>query len=271
MMTDEQAMRFQKQKDHEEDLRRLQNFRPIDDTFMRVLFRDNLPLAEFVLQIILEKEDLHLIKEETQKDLVRLAGARGLCLDVHGVDGQNQQYNLEVQREDSGANPEQARYHASALDVENLDSRQDHRELPTTYIIFITENDIWDGGQALYPIDRINTTTGKTFDNRQHILYVNASYKGDDPLGWLMHDFLCSDPDDMKTKILADRARYLKKDPKGVETMCKAMEEMREDVEQRTKLAVVKLLMKKLQYTSQQAMDLLEIPLNEQAKYIAKL
>ena len=99
-------LELQKQRDHEEDLQRLRGFRPIDDTFMRVLFRDNLPLAEYVLRIITGKDDLHLTKEETQKDLVRLVGARGLCLDVHGVDDQNQQYDLEVQRADSGARPE---------------------------------------------------------------------------------------------------------------------------------------------------------------------
>ena len=59
---------------------------------MRILFRDNLPLDEYVLRIITDKPDLHLTKEETRKDLVRLAGARGLCLDVHGIDDENPQY-----------------------------------------------------------------------------------------------------------------------------------------------------------------------------------
>ena len=44
---------LQRQKDLEDDLRRLETFRPIDDTFMRVLFRDNLPLAEIVLLSII--------------------------------------------------------------------------------------------------------------------------------------------------------------------------------------------------------------------------
>ena len=116
---------LQKQKDHEDDLIRLRGFRPVDDTFMRILFRDNLPLAEYVLRIITGKDDLHLTKEETQKDLVRLVGARGLCLDVHGIDDNNQQYDLEVQRADNEARPERARYHASALDVENLSAGQE--------------------------------------------------------------------------------------------------------------------------------------------------
>ena len=104
---------------------------------------------------------------------------------------------------------------------------------------------------------------------------MNASYKGDDDIGRLMHDFLCSDPDDMYTQILADKARYLKTDPKEVDIMCKAMEDLREESIQRgidqNRVESIKSIMKKLQYTAQQAMDLLEIPLKEQPKYTAKL
>lgn len=82
---------------HEEDLQRLRGFRPIDDTFMRCLFRDNLPLAQMVLRIITGKRDLVLTREETQKDLKRLLGARSICLDVHGVDSEYREYDLEVQ------------------------------------------------------------------------------------------------------------------------------------------------------------------------------
>ena len=266
---------LQKQKDHEEDLIRLRGFRPVDDTFMRVLFRDNLPLAEYVLRIIIGKDDLRLTKEETQKDLVRLVGARGLCLDVHGVDDAGTQYDLEVQRADSGARPERARYHAGALDVENLNAGQQFEELPTTYIIFITENDIWGAGKALYPMERFNIVTGEPFEDRQHILYVNASYEGDDPLGMLMHDFLCSDPDDMLTPLLAEKARYLKTDPKGVDIMCRTMEELREESlkrgEEAALLRSIKNIMEGLKYTSQQAMDLLKIPVSDQPKYLSKL
>ena len=113
------------------------------------------------------------------------------------------------------------------------------------------------------------------FHDRQHILYVNASYRGDDLLGQLMHDFLCSDPDDMYTAILADKARYLKTDPKGVEIMCKAMEDLREEsikrgIEQ-NRIESIKNVMESFKVTAQQAMDALKIPLTEQSKYLAKL
>ena len=214
---------------HEEDLQRLRGFRPIDDTFMRCLFRDNLPLAQLVLRIITGKQDLVLTREETQKDLKRLLGARSLCLDVHGVDSEDHEYDLEVQRADRGARPERARYHSSAMDIEALDAGQEFEELPETYTIFVTENDFFDKGAGIYPIERMNMVTHAPFNDREHILYVNGQYNGDDELGRLMHDFLCNDPDEMHYELLAERSRYFKEDPKGVSEMCKAMEDMRNE------------------------------------------
>ena len=160
--------------------------------------------------------------------------------------------------------------------MENLNAGQRFEELPTTYIIFITENDIWGAGKALYPMDRFNIVTGELFEDRQHILYVNASFKGDDPLGMLMHDFLCSDPDDMLTPLLAEKARYLKTDPKGVDLMCKAMDDLREASIQRgieqNRVENIKSLMETLKLTAeQQAMTALKIPEVDYPKYMAKL
>ena len=41
----------------------------------------------------------------------------------------------------------------------------------------------------------MNVTTGKPFNDRSAILYVNGEYDGDDALGYLMHGFRCADPD----------------------------------------------------------------------------
>ena len=64
------------------------------------------------------------------------------------------------------------------------------------------------------------------FNDEAHIIYVNGEYKGNDPIGDLMHDFHCKKADDMKNKILAERTRYLKENEKGVKHMCRIMEQM---------------------------------------------
>ena len=158
----------------------------------------------------------------------RLAGARSICLDAYGTDTAKKKYDMEIQREDKGADPHRARYHSSVLDVENLDAGQEFKQLPDTYTIFITEKDVYGQGEPLYPIERMNLATGKPFGDGEHILYVNGAYRGDSDLGRLMHDFSCTDAKDMNFDLMAERTRYLKENPKGVGQVCKIMEEMRE-------------------------------------------
>ena len=42
-----------KERERQEDLARLRGLRPMDDDFMRCIFKDNIPLAELVLRILL--------------------------------------------------------------------------------------------------------------------------------------------------------------------------------------------------------------------------
>mgnify|MGYP004516052595 FL=1 len=214
---------------HQKDLQRLRGFRPIDDTFMRGLFKENIPLAEFVLRIITGKPDLVLMKCETQADMKRVTGARSICLDAYATDSAGKKYDIEVQRSDNGADPHRARYHSSMMDVENLDEKQEYRELPDTYVIFITENDYYKAGKPVYVIQNMNLTLGKPFDDGAHILYVNGEYRDDSDIGRLMHDFNCTSADDMHFSILAEKTRYLKENPKGVSEMCKVMEDLRDE------------------------------------------
>ena len=43
-----------------------------------------------------------------------------------------------------------------------------------------------------------------------NIIYVNTEIKDETPLGKLMQDLSCVNPNEMNYKELADRARYLK-------------------------------------------------------------
>lgn len=217
----------------QESLTQLKNYRPLDDDFMRELFRNNWALAELVLRIITGIKDLTLIQQETQYDLKRLVGAKSICLDVFGKDNQQKLYDLEIQRADEGAVPERARYHSSAMDVEFLSEGQKFKDLPTTYTIFITENDIYGAGKPIYHVTRMVTDfQSRPFFDRSYILYVNGAYVGDDDIGKLMHDFRCTNADDMNFELMARATRYYKNTSEGVSYMCEVMEKrIKENVE----------------------------------------
>lgn len=60
------------------------------------------------------------------------------------------------------------------MDVENLDAGPEFRQLPDTYVIFITEKDFYGRGKPVYLIQNMNVTTGEAFEDGAHILYVNG-------------------------------------------------------------------------------------------------
>lgn len=234
-----------KEREHQKDLDRLKRLRPMDDDFMRGMLKDNQPLAEFIVRIILDKPDFRFIRFETQADMKRVTGARSVIFDGLGTEDSGRKLDLEVQRADKGAEPERARFYSSVLDIENLDKNQSFTELPDTCVIFITENDFFGEGKPVYHIERMNITTGKPFNDRTVILYVNGRYDGEDALGYLMHDFNCADPDDMHYSEMAERTRYLKENPKGVSQMCRIMEDMRDETRKETSMDIaMKMILK---------------------------
>lgn len=161
----------------------------------------------------------------------------------NATDSTGAKFNVEVQRSDKGAGFRRARYNSSMMDVHLLPKGDDFEELPETYVIFITENDVIGKGEALYPVGRCFLKTGELFDDGSHIVYVNGSYRDDSPIGKLMEDFSCQKPDEMYYQILADRSRYLKEETEGVRDMCKIMEDLVNDrVDEKAKEIAKKML-----------------------------
>lgn len=185
---------------------------------------------ELILRIILGREDIKIKSVRTQETLKNLQG-RSAILDVHAIDGTKKEFDVEIQRSDAGAGAKRARHNSSLLDAHILKSGDDTEDIPDSYVIFITENDVMKGKQPIYSVERY-VTIGENrvlFNDGSHIIYINGKYRGNDEIGKLMHDFSCTNPDDMNYEALAKKARYYKQDEKGVATMCKIMEDMRNE------------------------------------------
>ena len=220
---------------HQQDIERLKSLRYIDDDFMTICLAENYEGVELILRIVLEREDIIIKSVRTQEALKNLQG-RSAILDVHAIDSTDKEFDVEIQRSDAGAGAKRARYNSSLLDAHILKPGDDTEKIPDSYVIFITENDVMGKNQPIYYIQRyMETNEGmELFGDGSHIIYVNGKYRGNDEIGKLMHDFSCTNPDDMNYETLAKRARYFKQDEKGVATMCKIMEEMRNEAAKET-------------------------------------
>ena len=206
------------EKKHEEDLQRLRGFRLLDDDFMSKVFEDT-ECAEFLLQIILNRDDLKVKKSNSQYNIKNLQG-RTVRLDILAVDRQNRVYNIEIQRNDKGAGVKRARYNSGVIDANVTEPGEQYEKLNETYVIFITENDVLGHGLPIYHIDRVIKEIGESFGDESHIIYVNSQIKDETALGKLMHDFSCTSAKDMFYEVLADRVHYFKEDEKGVAVIC---------------------------------------------------
>ena len=159
------------------------------------------------------RQDITVKSVRTQEPMKNLQG-RSAILDVHAVDSTKKEFDIEIQRKDSGAGAKRARHNSSLLDAHILKTGDDTEDIPDSYVIFITENDVMQGNQPIYLVERY-VTIGENkvlFGDGSHILYVNGKYRGDDEIGKLMHDFSCTNPEDMNYEALAKKARYYKQD-----------------------------------------------------------
>lgn len=192
----------------------LAKLRLLDDEFMRMALQDQIDIVEYILQIAMRKPKLRVTRMETQKDLLQLGKGRSVVLDVYAQDEDGTQYDIEVQRDSSGADGRRARYHHDLMDAVYLRQSDKIKKLPNAVVIFITEKDCFGTGDVVKEF-LWRDDTGLKLETGQQTIYINTAFKGtpapkDVEIAALAHDFACTDPEEMKLKPLADRVRFLK-------------------------------------------------------------
>lgn len=202
----------------------LQKLTIMNDVFMRNVFKKR-ECTEYVLQVIMNKKGLKITDQVLQKDYKNLQG-RSAVLDCVARDDDGRQMNVEIQQENEGASPKRARYHSGLMDMNTLNPGQNFDELPESYVIFITRDDVLGYGFQIYHVNRKIEEVGEEFKDGAHIIYVNSKIQNDTELGRLMHDLHCKNAADMYSGILADRVRELKETQKGMVIMCNELEEI---------------------------------------------
>lgn len=214
---------------HIQDMERIKEMRLIDDIFMSKVFEDR-ACAEVLLRAILKKNDLKVKNVNVQYDIKNLQG-RSVRLDILAEDEIGKIYDIEIQRSNTGADAKRARYNSSLLDANITEPGDTYKKLAETYVIFITESDVFKAGKAVYHIDRVIRETKKIFEDEAHIIYVNSQKQNNTTLGRIMHDFYCKDAKDVKNKTLKNRIKFFKEDKEGVTIMANTIDKFRLECE----------------------------------------
>lgn len=230
-----------------------------DDDLMSMVFEGNKEATGLLLKIILKQDDIMVVSVVGQREFQSPAvDGRNIRLDIWAKDSVGKHYNVEVQKKPEGAHIRRARFNSSMIDSRMLKTGQDFSELQDSYMVFITQTDIFGHGIPIYTINRHFEEIDDWFDDGSHIIYVNGSYEGDDAVGKLLHDFGCSEPKDMFYSELANGVRHFKEEG-GRRGMSEAVEKYADGKRLDALYESVKNLMESMKWNAEQAMTALKI------------
>jgi len=241
-----------------------------DDDLMSKVFDGNTEATELLLRIILERDDIKVLRVKGQVDMKSpYPGGRSIRIDIHAVDSKGVEFDVEVQRNEEGSHVRRARFNGSMMDSRMLKKKQEFKELKDAYVIFICQHDKFGKNKPIYHVDKVVRETGKPYDDGAYIIYVNGLYKGKNAFGKLAHDFNCKNADEIYYEPLAEGVRHFKETEKGREAMCESFSRLANKVgDQRVeqaKVDMVKELMNNMKLNLEQALTALGIKGKERA------
>ena len=129
----------------------IDNMDLFDDDLMSMVFDSNIPATELLLKIILKRDDIKVISVVGQREFQNpVVGGRNIRLDILAKSSTGKHYNIEVQKKPEGAHVRRARFNSSMMDSRMLKEGQEFSELRDSYIVFITQTDIFGYGIPIY-------------------------------------------------------------------------------------------------------------------------
>ena len=244
-----------------------------DDDLMTLVFKKNIPATELILSIVFGRK-ITVTSVDAQDEMRSPEiGGRDITLDVHAIDTDGTEFDVEVQGSSEGAHVRRTRFHSGVMDSRMLKEGDPFKVLKDSYVIFFYEHDKFGQGLPMYHVDRMVLETGKPFEDGSHIIYVNGKYKGDDEIGKLIEDFHAKTSENMHFKLLADGLHHFKETEEGRDIVCESVRKYAEKQSQKsaeesrinTLVQNVKVLMKNASFTLDQAFSNLEVSDSDRA------
>ncbi len=210
----------------EEKLKRVKDFRPIDDVFFEAL-AENKAVLEEILRTILEDSQLVVIDVITQHGERNIFG-RSVRLDALCTLGDGTKCNIEVQRSDNDDHLKRARFNASSITVRESNTGDDFKDILELYIVYISEFDFLKENRTIYHIDKVIRESGTIVDDGLHEIFVNTTIDDGSDISDLMSCFTKKEVKNPKFPNLSAEVTRLKTTEGGASAVCAIMQEYEE-------------------------------------------
>lgn len=140
---------------------------------------------ECTVSIILDEQDLKLEQVKVEQVVLNKNGKRAIRLDAWAIDADSRQINMEMQN-DTGADDvrKRSRFYQGMMDTPILKSgkRTRYKQLPSTVIVFITQEDIFQKDRAMYTFtEQCEEIPGLALEDGTKKIFLNMSSKNGRP------------------------------------------------------------------------------------------
>ena len=134
---------------------------------------------ENMLRIIVDEPDLRLAEVKAEQVVLNQSGKRAIRLDAWARDVRNRQFNTEMQNDSKSDNlQKRSRFYQGLLDTPILKSgkKTKYRHLPSTIIIFITQEYIFSRDLAMYTFtEQCEEIAGLHLDDGTKKIFLNMT------------------------------------------------------------------------------------------------
>lgn len=140
---------------------------------------------ECTLSIIMDEKDLRLKEVKVEQVVLNRLGKRAIRLDAWALDLNDRRFNMEMQNDTQSDDVrKRSRYYQGLLDSPVLKSgkKTKYRQLPSTVIIFITQEDIFGKDRAMYTFtEQCEEEEGLKLEDGTKKIFLNMKSKNGRP------------------------------------------------------------------------------------------
>ena len=173
---------------------------------------------EDVLSIILDEADLQLKEVKAEQVVLNKSGKRAIRLDAWVLDVRERQFDMEMQNDTQGDDVrKRSRFYQGLIDTPILKSgkKTRYKHLPSTAIIFITQDDIFGKDLAMYTFsERCEEVPELSLDDGTSKIFLNMTSKNGRPelislLQYMKHTTLDNENVMVQDKRIVDLDRIV--------------------------------------------------------------
>ena len=173
---------------------------------------------ENVLSIILDEADLQLKEVKAEQVVLNKSGKRAIRLDAWALDVRERQFDMEMQNDTRGDDVrKRSRFYQGLIDTPILKSGKKirYKHLPSTAIIFITQDDIFGKDLAMYTFsERCEEVPELSLNDGTSKIFLNMTSKNGRPelvslLQYMKHTTLNNESVMVQDKRIVDLDRIV--------------------------------------------------------------